>query len=150
MLLALLVGCALHARTLGLVVPDTEPPLLRTPDGHERVLALDATSAPVAYLDDCLVVVEGPRLGRRLLVRDWWVQDAGDGSGGFVGVLRVYGGRLVIDDRNSGTTLLVDDVAGAQLRAWAGQPVLLLGHVSGGNLVMPIAWRLLAPEPTAR
>lgn len=144
--LLLLAGCALHAHVTGLVLPDTDPVELRAPQGKEYHLRLDAESDPIRYLHDCIVVVEGPRVGGKVLVRDWYVQDAGDGSGGFVGILRVYGARLVIDDRNTQTTLLIDDEAAGQLRAWVGRPVLLMGHVSGGNTVMPMAWRLLADE----
>ena len=144
MLALVLLACSVHTREVGLV--SAEPPSVQTADGHVYTLTLDHDGDPLRYLHGCIVVVEGPRLGHRIVVKDWHVQDAGDGSGGFVGPLREYGARLVIDDRNTGTTLVIADEVAAQLRPWVGQPVLLIGHIMGGNLVMPVAWRVLAEE----
>ena len=144
MLLLALIACSAHTRAVGMVADD--PPGIETADGRRYRLTLNEDGAPLRYLHDCIVVVEGPRFGRRLLVKDWHVQDAGDGSGGFVGMLRDYGARLVIEDRNTGTTLVIADEVALQLRPWTGQPVLLIGHITGGNIVMPVAWRVLAPE----
>lgn len=144
-LLPLLVGCALQARAVGLVGPSAAPLELATGNGATVQLQLDAESAPVAWLHGCVVEVRGVRVGKRILVHDWRVLDAGDGSGGFVGYLRAYGARIAIEDRNTRSLLLVDDEVSPQLRPWIGQPVLLMGYVTGGNLVTPVAWRLLAP-----
>jgi hypothetical protein len=92
-----------------------------------------------------VVEVTGPRIGRRLVVRDWRVLDAGDGSSGYVGTLRVFGNRLLLDDRNSASTIVIDDALAPQLRPWAGHPVLVIGHITGPGTVVPVAWRLLEP-----
>lgn len=146
--LAALSGCAAHTRAVGLVVADPLGVHLQTSEGRVVPLVLDADSAPLRHLDHCVVVVEGPKLGRRVVVKDWRVQDAGDGSGNFVGMLRVWGPKLVMDDRNTGGVIELDPVAGAQLRPWAGHPVLVIGHVSAGGVVVPVAWRLLDDGPT--
>lgn len=143
----LLLGCALRVHAVGLVEPAEAGVTLRELDGDTWSLVTQGGAAPVGWLHGCVVEVEGARLGRRLVVEEWRVQDAGDGSGGFVGTLRLHGARLLIDDRNTGTTLVVDDAVVPQLRAWAGQPVLLIGYISGPATVSPVAWRLLAPEP---
>lgn len=154
MLLALLTGCALSASRTGLVRPEGDRVLLETYEGRRVVLALDAEAEPVRYLEGCVVVVEGPRLGRRVWVEDWYVQDAGDGSSGFVGLLRRHGSNLVIEDRNTGTTLRIDDLSAARLRGMEGHTVLLMGHVVGGGIVEVVGVRLLeadeeAPAPEA-
>lgn len=109
------------------------------------MLHLGDEGEPIRYLQDCVVEVEGPRLGRGLWVRDWFVRDTGEGSAGFVGMLRAYGSRLLIDDRNTQTTLIVDDVSARKLRGLEGQNVLLIGHVIGGGKIEVHAWRVLAP-----
>lgn len=147
MLLALLVGCALHTSRAGLVEPGEGGPItIRTYDGRAFRLHLDEDSAAIRYLDNVVVKVEGPRLGRGLWVKDWFVQDAGDGSGGFVGRLRAYGSRLVIDDRNTQRTLVIADGTSPELREHVGQDVLLLGHVVGGETIEVARWTVLAPE----
>jgi hypothetical protein len=142
-----LFACAYVVQTG--VVLDAAEPELRTYDGTPVLLRLDEASAPIAYLDGCIIEVEGPKVGGRVRVKDWTVKDAGDGSGGFVGVLRAWGGRIVMDDRNTGTTLILDDGMSELLRPWVGQPVLVVGTVVGGNVVQPMAWRLLAEEDAA-
>lgn len=153
LLLASIFGCAVRGAYVGLVdAPESTdaagPVLLREYEGGRWRLALGEDAAPLRWADGVRVEVRGARVGRRISVQDWRVLDAGDGSGGFVGVLRTYGSRIVIDDRNTGATLLVDDLSAVRLRALAGHPVLLLGHVTGGNIVTVRAYRALeAPAP---
>lgn len=146
MLLMLVLGCALHTSRAGLVEPGDGPVTMRTYEGRTFRLHLNEESEPIRYLDRVVVKVEGPRLGRGLWVKDWYVQDAGDGSGGFVGRLRAHGSRLVIDDRNTQRTLVIADGTAPELRDYVGEPVLLLGHVVAGETIEVAAWRLLAPE----
>lgn len=145
MLLALLLGCALHQQRAGLVRPEDGRVWLDAYQGGQTPLILGPESEPLRYLEGCVVEVSGPRTPAGLVVEDWHVRDAGDGSGGFVGLLRAYGGRLVIDDRNTGSMLIVDDEQVPQLRAVAGQPVLLVGTVVGAGVVRVMAFRVLAP-----
>lgn len=119
--------------------------MLRASTGEVTRLATPADAAPVRYLNGCVIEVDGPLLFGALHVQDWRVLDAGDGSGDYVGVLRAYGARLVIDDRNSGTTLVLDDLTAAPLRPYVGLPILVIGHVTGNGYVVPVAFRVLAP-----
>ncbi|MFZ5481593.1 MAG: hypothetical protein ACOZNI_32825 [Myxococcota bacterium] len=141
MLIPLLAACAFHAT--GLVEPVRNEVILKTYEGERWVLVLGEDGKPVRYLDDATVAVDGRRLGKRVFVRDWWVADAGDGSSGFVGVVRRWGARLVIDDRNTKTTLGLDDVSSAKLWELDGKPVLVQGHVVGGGIVEVMRWRVL-------
>ncbi len=143
MLLAALLGCALHTSRAGLVEPTDGSVRMRTYEGGVYRLHLDEDGAPLRYLQNVVVKVEGPRLGRGIWVRDWYVQDAGDGSGGYVGRLRVYGARLVVDDRNTKRTLVIADGTAPELRAHAGKVVLLLGHVVGTETIEVAAFRVL-------
>ena len=147
MLVSLLLGCALHATRAGLVEPVKNTVFIRTYEGARIRLVLDEASAPIRYLDHVVVKVEGPRLGAGLVVEDWWVQDAGDGSGGFVGGLRNHGARQVIEDRYTRRTIVLADGTAPELRAVVGRPVLLLGHVVGGETIEVAAWRVLDGEP---
>lgn len=146
MILAALLGCALHTTRAGLVEPTDGAVRMRTYEGRVYRLHLDEDSAAIRYLDKVVVKVEGPRLFRGLWVKDWHVQDAGDGSGGFVGRLRRYGARLVIDDRNTQRTLVIADGTARELNAHIGQEVLLLGHVVGGETIEVVGFRVLAPD----
>lgn len=141
----LLVGCALHTSLTGLVQPVGDETLLLTSTGPRYVLRLDEQAAPVQRLGGAIVEVEGLRFGSTLHVQDWAVKDAGDGSSGFVGELHTYGLRVFVDDRNTGTTLVIDDVTAAQLRPYGGHVVLLVGHVVAGSTVQVVAWRDLTP-----
>ena len=115
-------------------------------DGGARLaLRLDDASAPLRAADGVVVEVTGPIVAGRLRVKDWRVLDAGDGSGGFVGPLVPWGARLRIEDRNSGSTLLVDDASAMKLRGLEGHTVLLMGHVVGGGIIEVVAVRDLTP-----
>lgn len=137
----------MKATRTGLVLPPDEGRVyLAEPDGSRIALGLDGESAPLRHLHGVVVTVTGPRMGRRVLVRDWWVLDAGDGSNGYVGRLVVQGMRVFIEDRNSATLVVLDDQHSSELRPYAGKMVLLIGHVIGPNTVTPVVWRLLEDE----
>ncbi len=146
--LAVSLGCAV-TRT-GLVRAGEDGAVTMTVyDGGARLgLSLDDASAPLRAADGVVVEVRGPLLAGRLRVRDWRVLDAGDGSGGFVGPLVPWGARLRIEDRNSGSTLLVDDASALKLRGLEGHTVLLMGHVIGGGIIEVVAVRDLTPGVT--
>lgn len=144
--LLLALGCALHVESAGIVRPSGASVWIEGYRGDRTALVLGEESAPIRYLDGCVVEVTGTRTPAGLVVESWHVRDAGDGSGGFVGLLRVYGSRLVIDDRNTGTTLVVDDTQVPQLRVWAGRPVLLVGTVVGAREVRVMAFRVLTED----
>jgi hypothetical protein len=146
MWLLLTVACAIHTSRTGLVEPAGSSLALRTYDGKAYHLVVDEDGEPLRYAGKAVVVVEGPRFGRTLVVHDWHVRDAGDGNAGFVGVLRTYGSRLVIDDRNSATTLVIDDRTAPQLLPWVGKTVLIMGPVVGKGTIDVVAFRVLAED----
>lgn len=134
------------AHRVGLVVAEEGAPTwVRDQAGQLTRLRTTGEAAPLAYLGGCIVELDGPLLFGRMFVRDWRVLDAGDGSGDFVGTLRAYGARLLLDDRNTGSTLVLDDGAVSQLRPYVGFPVLVIGHITGAGYVVPVAFRVLAP-----
>ena len=154
MWLGLLLSCAFHVRQSGLVDPDGASVYLRGYSGGRIPLVLDEDSAPVRFLQGCVVEVEGTRTPAGLVVSNWSVKDAGDGSSGFVGTLHAYGARVLLEDRNTGTTLVLDDAQAGALRAYDGAPVLVIGTVVGAGTVRVMAWRLLqaddpVPAPAA-
>lgn len=141
----ILAGCA-HLERVGVLVDQGGRVAMRTYDGERVVLVLDGDAEQLRYLNGCVVDVSGPAVPGGLRVEDWYVKDAGDGTGGFVGTLEAYGGRIVLRDRNTKSTIILEDGLSEPLRPWIGQPVLVVGTVVGGNIVRPVAWRLLAPE----
>lgn len=147
MLLGPLFACAFHASRVGLVEVEGPRVDLVAYDGRRQPLVLEGDHAVVRGLVGCTVEVTGTLTPLGVVVRDWKVKDAGDGSGGFVGTLRAYGARVLIDDRNTGTTLALDELGAAQLRAFDGRPVLLVGAVVGPGIVSVVLWRLLDEDP---
>ncbi|MSQ03612.1 MAG: hypothetical protein EXR71_17300 [Myxococcales bacterium] len=143
MLLTLFIACALHVERAGMVTPHPGGVWLDGYQGGRVALVLTEASAPIRYLDGCVVEVRGMQTPAGLVVEDWLVKDAGDGSGGFVGTLRAYGARLLLEDRNTQTTLTLDDQQVPELRVYAGKPVLIVGTVVGPGQVRVMAWRLL-------
>jgi hypothetical protein len=139
------LGCSLHASRAGIVEPVNGPVRIATYEGQHYRLVLDEDSQPIRYLQRAVVKVEGPRLFGTIWVDDWHVQDAGDGSGGFVGRLRRYGMRLVVDDRNTLRTLVIRDGSAPELEALVGKDVLLIGHVIGVEEIEVAAYRVLGP-----
>ncbi len=152
MLLALLLACALHTRPVGLVERDGRRLLLARADAPALRLSLTEGARPVDHLDGCTVELEGTRIGRRLVVRDWRVLDAGDGSAPYVGRLERRGLRWFLEDRDSGMDVLLAGPAaeaGSGLTAHAGELVMVVGFVEGPQQVRVVAWRPLEGEEPA-
>ena len=112
-------------------------------EGGRTPLILGEEAAPVRFLDGCILEVAGVLTPAGFVVSDWHVTDAGDGSSGFVGVLRAWGARILVEDRNTGGKLMIDTDAVPELRKFVGLPVLLVGSVVGRNTVSVVAYRVL-------
>ncbi len=145
MFLILSLACALHTTQTGLVqVHDDRVELCDSAGG-----VWSLTGDPVLpLLDGCMVAVEGARVARRLVVSDWRVTDAGDGSEPYVGHLRRYGSHWMIRDRNSGAELRLHAPPEA-LAAHADELVLLVGYVVGSHELSVVWWRALETEEDA-
>lgn len=140
----LLTGCSLRASRAGLLDVEPSRMVIIEQDGRRSRLVTDAYGAELHYLDGCSVEVSGPRLGKRLYVREWVVTDAGDGSQPFVGPLVRMGARWAIEDWSSGTTVMLAGGNLSGLAAHAGQSVLVVGFVAGPQEVTVVSWRALA------
>lgn len=143
LLLTLALGCALSAHRVGLIHADGDAVELQQPDGRRFTIPPSGDGALFGALDACVVEVRGPRLGHRQWVRDWQVQDAGDGSPPYVGRLRRYGGNWIIDDRRSGQPVVLDPKTVGSLASQDGRLVLVRGLVVGAQTVAVVAWRPL-------
>jgi len=143
----LLASCVLHANRAGLVQVEGERVLLVAPDGSALRVQPTLEGAPLRYLEGARVSVEGRLVGRRLRPRDFTVTDAGDGSAPFVGPLRRYGSNWLIDDRNSGATILLDEDSLGDLRDHEGRLVMVIGYVVGAQRVNVVMWKVLEPVP---
>jgi hypothetical protein len=140
-------GCATTARYRGLVdASDERGVRLVESSGQTWKLATGEDAPLFADLGGCRVMVEGPRRGRSLLVRDWVVTDAGDGSAPYIGTLNRVGLRWSVEDRQTGATFFLEEESLGDLSAYVGRTVLVAGYVTGPNRVNVVRWRVLGPE----
>lgn len=131
----ILLGCAAHIQ--GVVVEDA----VRDAEGTDwRVDGLDAQL--IRQLDECTVSIDGRRVGKRVVVEDWSVLAAADGSAPYLGLAREHGNNVVLDDRNSGSTLILQSST-EDLKGLAGHQVLVVGYVAAPHVVMVMGWQLL-------
>ncbi len=140
------VGCTASTRYIGLV--DANAPgtvrLVET-SGQTYKLATGEDTPLFEDLGGCSVMVEGPRRGRTVAVRQWVVTDAGDGSAPYIGTLTREGMRWSVKDRQTGATIFLEEASLGDLRDHAGRTVLVAGYVSGPHTVNVVRWRLLGP-----
>jgi hypothetical protein len=146
LLLVAATGCAASLR--GLVAVEPADPLGRpavalwTPEGDSWRLRLTEESWPLRSLDGCSVQLEGRRWLGQFLVGGWQVLDAGDGSAPFVGRVRRLGSNLVIEDRNSGMALVVDEAPG-RLPDLEGRFAMLSGYIVGPQTLRVVSYKIL-------
>jgi len=145
--LSLISGCVATHR--GLVALESgvggEPagPRLETLDGRSFALRSTEQMELLRSLGGCTVEVEGPVMARSILVQQWSVLDAGDGSVPYVGLLRQHGSNMVIDDRGSGMPLVLNDTSAARLGRYVGKVVMISGYVVGAQLLHVVNFRVL-------
>ena len=137
--LALALGCVQSVN--GVLLDEDERLMLYRSDGPALRVETGEGSRELAFLQECTVQVEGRRLGRSLHVADWTVLAAADGSAPYVGVLRLDGRRLLLDDRGSGATYVLE--SDQDLSHVVGRSVLVIGFVTGPQVVQVMGWRLL-------
>jgi hypothetical protein len=145
----LLAGCVVRQERTGMVEASADRVFLAAYQGGRTPLVLGESAAPVRFLAGCAVEVVGVPTPAGFVVNDWRVTDAGDGSGGFVGMLRAWGARLLVEDRNTGGRLMIDAEAVPELRRFVDQPGLLVGTIVGRDTVAVVAYRVLSEEGRA-
>ena len=147
MLLWFLLACA-PSTHVGLVQLQGERVVLVEPDGREVRVDASGAGAPLAYLEGARVEVTARGMGRTIRPQGFRVTDAGDGSAPFVGRLRRYGSNWLLDDQNSGMTIvLVEDSLGT-LQQHEGRLVLVIGYVVGAQRVNVVLYKVLEPTST--
>jgi hypothetical protein len=139
----LLLGCALNTTRAGLLQVEGQKVLLVASEGGTLTVSTTGDNAPLRQLEGTRVSLTGRKVGRRLVPKDWKVTDAGDGSAPFVGRLRRYGSNWLIDDRNSGATILLDEASMGGLSAEEGHLVMVIGYVMGAQRVNVMLWKSL-------
>lgn len=141
----LATGCAAPIR--GVVQPSGSAVAVVDLQGHAYKLMLGDAGQPLRYLDGCVVDVEGPQIGRRVLVRDWQVITASDGSAPYVGRLRRQGSNLIMEDRNSGSIVVLSADPQLGMAEWIDQQVMVVGYITGAHQIQVVAYRGLGPTP---
>lgn len=114
---------------------------LQAANGTSYRLTLAPQDQVVRQLTDLTLEVDGRQFGRRLTVSDWSVLAAQDGSAPYVGPLRKHGANLVLEDRNSGATFVLDGPD--ELEAFAEHTVLIIGYVDGAHGITVMGYRVL-------
>lgn len=114
---------------------------LQTHKGASYRLVLTPEDQLVKQLTDLTLQVEGRQLGRRIAVTDWRVLAAQDGSAPYLGPLVQRGSNLVIEDRNSGATYVLDGPD--DLSSFAGHTVLVVGYVGAAHVITVMGYRVL-------
>ncbi len=151
---ALLMSAGCTASHKGLVeleaaaraVPGTAGPgtvRLRTPEGRSFALRSPDEIEILRALSGCTIQVSGAAMFGSLVVQDWTVIEAGDGSAPYVGTLRQHGSNVVIDDRHSGMPLVLDEFSAARFGSHTGQVVMISGYVVGAQLLHVVNFRVL-------
>jgi hypothetical protein len=135
------LGCAFAATLTGVVHVEDSRVLLEGMRSEWVLVPGEFTA--LASLHDCTLEVEGFRLGRNLYVRDWRVLDTPYGSSGYVGVLISYGAQIAIEDRNTGSLLVLAPESGEAVRAFLDHTVLIVGPVVGSRQIQVVAFRVL-------
>jgi len=139
-------GCATHA--IGVVAPADHGTALTTSTGMQYRLALGRNAAPMRWLDGHMAEVSGPRLFKRIHVREWTVVEGLHGLPVWVGELEGRGVQVGLQDRNSGAYYWVDQDAAGVLWPFLGETVLVEGYVEGAHRVRVVYFRVLAePQP---
>lgn len=113
------------------------------PSGRSFRLIPTDSSPELVYLDGLEIRVEGRRMGRRILTREWTITDAGDGSAPFVGTLSFVQGEWMLDDRNASTPLILESQDSEALFPYIGQRILVSGFVVANQTVQIVSWRPL-------
>ncbi len=138
------ISCSFNARRAGLLEKPGTTIRLAATDGKHFRLILGESSRPLRSLEGCQVSVEGCRIGAWLVVKNWKVTDAGDGSEPYIGILRQHGSRLLLEDRNTGMPLLLDQASAAELEPFVGRMILVIGFIVGAQEVGVVAYRVIS------
>ena len=114
-------------------------------DGYTRaVLGSERVVLQLDRIPGALVAVKGDLLGDdRVRVRTFKLLDPGDGLSPMVGSLIVDQAGVVIEDENTGTSLLLRGKAIADLKRHHGGRVWVTGSVIGPRQVLVAHWGLL-------
>ncbi len=136
-------GCAAKAVHTGLVRGPHDAAELESMDGRTLRLAAAEGNDPVLFLEGCEVEVSGARIGRRLVVASWTIVSSEAGGQPFVGVLHRHGGNWLLDDRTTGSTLVLDPDTMNGLEEHDGHWVMVDGFVAGAHQVRIVRWRAL-------
>ena len=138
-MLFFLIGCAIKSYH-GLLMLEDEAPHIVDIEGRNYELHLGEDAPFFNRLEGVVLKVEGPRIFRHVIVRDWTVVDAGDGSAPYIGVLYRQGVQWMMNDIQSGAQLVID----GDFDSWnVDDVVLIVGYVAGSHRIRVVSYRHL-------
>ena len=139
----ILPGCSLHAAPSGVLARMDGKTHLMSDNGRELRIVAGEHSPILDHAVGVSVQLTGVRAGRRIWVDTWKITDGGDGSAPFVGELTQFGSQWVIEDLNSGSTVVLVEESLGDLKAHEGQLVMVSGYVVGAHRINVVRWTLL-------
>ncbi len=146
-LLCGLSACAVRAR--GVVESREGVAHLRTVEGQALRLIAVGPASGIGSLDGAWVEVAGERVFGTLRVGWWTVTEGPHGFPAYVGVLQPLGAQLVIADRASGATLVLDRTTTAALWPERGRLAVIEGYIDGPHQ-LHATWSYVIPGDVPR
>lgn len=143
LLMLLCAACSLQHQQSGVLMEAATGAKMMGQDGREWRLVPGEHAPVLQRASGVSIQVAGPRLGHRLWVRDWTITDGGDGAAPYVGTLTRFGGQWVMEDLNSGSTIVFVEASLGDLRVHEGRLVMISGYVVGAHRVNAVRWTLL-------
>jgi hypothetical protein len=142
----LVIGCALNFQHRGLLVTNGRKMKVVSSQGKTVRIIAGSDRKYLHHLDGCGVKTQGVKVPGFLFVSNWEVEDAGDGSSPYLGSLSRRGFQWFIEDIQTGSFIevLSDD---EDLADWIGQPIMVVGFVTGPHQVKAMYWKPLGTQP---
>ena len=135
-------GCSLNERRNGLLLKQNNKVILQTIQGESYHIHAGKDQKYLAQLEGCQLRVISKRLGKHLWIDEWTIQDAGDGSAPFLGMLERKGLQWVMKDLNSKAIYILEDLEKYTSPA-QGEVVLVAGYIVGAHRIKVVSVRVL-------
>jgi hypothetical protein len=127
----------------GVLRSEADAVYLDTISGQDYSLQLGADASMFSGLSGNSVALVGPRIGRRIWVRNWRVVTGADGSIPYMGRVERHGANLILLDRNSGRRFTFDASSLEKLDDAVGSQIILQGFAVETHVLHVIDWKIL-------
>ena len=140
--LVVVAGCQAHFRGIVESGPGGRTSLVTYQGKTFRLMTL-GESAPLGKLNGYMVEVWGHKVLRSIRVGDWKAPTGIHGMTAWVGVLKLHGVQIALDDRNTGGFYFIHRSCEDEMRPLVGHTVVIEGYVEGDHRVQVMDWEVL-------